>query len=195
MNKPLPNRKSIRLKHYDYSRPGFYFITICTHNRIVRFGHISDNKMNLNTFGEIVTNQWYHLPDHFDKIKLDQFIAIPNHIHAIIQIVGAPLAGVLTTNARPLAGARDDDYRSTTRIAPARDKTVGHIIGAYKSLCVHHCLQWVKFNDPSFYIGKLWQRNYWEHIIRNEYELIRIREYIRNNPKMWKNDIFTNKMI
>lgn len=186
------------MKHYDYTRPGFYFITICTHNRIYRFGDIIGNKMNLNAFGEIVTTQWYHLPNHFDGIKSDQFIAMPNHIHAIIQIVGAPLAGARddTTRARnDTTRARNDDCRATARGAPTRDKTVGDIVGAYKSLCVHHCLQWVKSHDPSFYIGKLWQRNYWEHIIRNESELIRIREYIINNPRMWKNDLLTNRIM
>jgi len=103
MNKPLPNRQSIRLKTYDYSKSGYYFVTICTQNRQKRFGGIVDGYMQLNPLGEIVTEQWHDLPNRFPIVALDQFIVMPNHIHGIIRVtVGAPLAG-----ARSLAGARD----------------------------------------------------------------------------------------
>jgi REP element-mobilizing transposase RayT len=90
MDKSLPNRRSIRLKKYDYSQPGYYFITICTEDGIHRFGDIVCGNMRLNKFGEIVTVQWDDLKNRFPNIQLDQFITMPNHIHGIIH-VGAPI--------------------------------------------------------------------------------------------------------
>jgi REP element-mobilizing transposase RayT len=169
MNKPLPNRQSIRLKTYDYSKPGYYFVTICTQTLKNRFGNIVDGNMQLNQLGKIITEQWNNLPNRFPNIKLDQFVVMPNHIHGIIAIVvGAPAKG-----------------RAPARGAPT---TVGDIVGTYKSLCVHHCLKWAKSNNPPFFIGKLWQRNYWEHIVRNENELNCIRDYILHNPQKWEMD-------
>ena len=161
MNKPLPNRQSIRFKKYDYSKPGYYFVTICAQNREKRFGGIVDGYMQLNQLGNIVTEQWNDLPNRFPNVELDQFIVMPNHIHGIIQ----------TTVGATLAVARNDEdcdnflENANNNRAPARGApTIGDIIGAYKSLCVHHCLQWIKSNNPTFCMGTLWQRNYWEHI-------------------------------
>jgi len=189
MDKQLPSRKFIRLKNYDYSQPGFYFVTVCTENRIHRFGDIICGNMQLNQFGIIVTEQWNDLPNRFSNIQLDQFITMPNHIHGIIH-VGAPLAGARSDDQQYMtvcgvAGARSDDHkRATARVAP----TVGDIVGVYKSLSVHHCLQWIKSNYPTFHMGKFWQRNYWEHIVRNDNELDRIRKYILQNPQKWETD-------
>ena len=190
MNRSLPNRQSIRLKHYDYSQPGFYFVTIGTENRIHRFGNITDGNIQLNQLGKIVTKQWNDLPNRFPNIQLDQYITMPNHIHGIIR-VGAPLAGA----RNDFAGARNNMVRRDLRANVHRDRatarvapTIGNIIGSYKSLCVHNCLQWIKSNNSSFFIGKLWQRNYWEHIVRNENELNLIRDYIRQNPQKWEMD-------
>ena len=159
MIKTLPNRQSIRLKNYDYSIPGYYFITICTHNRIHRFGDIVGCQMQMNHFGEIVLQQWNKLPQQYTHIQLDQFILMPNHIHGLFQII-------------------DHGIRA------------GEILGAFKSLCVHHCLKWIQSNNPSFHMGRLWQRNFWKHIVRDEIELHQLREYIINNPMKWDNDEF-----
>ena len=192
MDKSLHNRRSIRLKNYDYSQPGFYFITICTEDRIHRFGDIVCGNMQLNKFGEIVTVQWHDLQNRFPNIQLDQFVTMPNHIHGIIY-VGAPLAGtrqsrMINDNTRAIG----DNMQATARVAPTNIHqsrvTVGEIVGRYKSLCVHHCLQWIKSNYPILHMGKLWQRNYWEHIVRDEKELNRIRDYIRQNPQKWETD-------
>jgi putative transposase len=170
------HRRSIRLRGYDYSQAGAYFITICTHNRECLFGEIVDGEMRLRPFGRIVTEQWNDIPSRFPVVAPDAFTVMPNHIHGIIVIVGAPLAG-----AQSMTGGYT---RATARVAP----TTGDIIGAYKSLCVHHCLKWINLNASTLILGQLWQRNYWEHIIRNETELNRIREYIRNNPAQWESD-------
>ena len=115
---------------------------------------------------------------------------MPNHIHGIITIVGAPptidtqnLTGT-TTGADPTI-----DTQNSTGMTTGTDPTIGDIVGAFKSLCIHHGLAWIKQNDPNRILGKLWQRNYWEHIIRNKPELNRIREYIQNNPVQWALDI------
>ncbi|OGL39994.1 MAG: hypothetical protein A3C43_06245 [Candidatus Schekmanbacteria bacterium RIFCSPHIGHO2_02_FULL_38_11] len=155
-------RKSIRLKGYDYSNSGIYFITICTKDRELYFKKFSELK-------EILKQQWQKIPEKFFNIQLDEFIIMPNHIHGIIT-VGATLA----VAQKKRAGARP---------AP----TIGEIIGRFKSSCVN---DWIKYIDENKLNlnGKFWQRNYYEHIIRNENELNKIREYIQNNPLKWHLD-------
>ncbi len=102
-----PRRKSIRLKEYDYSQAGGYFVTICTKNRICFFGKVEDKKMVLNDSGKMIQTEWLELSNRFNQIELDQFIVMPNHFHGIIIInndesVGAPLVGA----QRPRAGTR-----------------------------------------------------------------------------------------
>ena len=175
-------RRSIRLQGYDYSSRGAYFITICTQNRQCLFGEIDEGKMRLTPLGKIVKEQWNEIPSRFTGIAMDEFIVMPNHIHGIINIVGAPLAGALIADGQ-------NDMGAHAKGAPARGApTVGTIIGAYKSLCVHHTLKWIKQNEPNRILGKLWQRNYYEHIIRDENELNRIRQYIIDNPEKWEMD-------
>ena len=164
---PTHHRRSIRLTGYDYAQAGLYFVTICTQDRVHRFGRVVDGVMRLNEMGEIIAREWYAIPDRYPNAIMDEFVVMPNHIHGIIQIVA---------DGAPARGAR-------TAIAP-----VGAIVGAYKSLCVHHCLEWANMQTPVIRLGTLWQRNYWEHIVRNEPELNRIRAYIRNNPLKWDAD-------
>ena len=161
-NSDVHYRRSIRLKEYDYAQPGAYFITICTHNKELYFEQYPELK-------PIVSRQWQEIPDRYTDIQLDEFIVMPNHIHGII-IVGATLA--VARNNR--AGARP---------AP----TIGEIIGTFKSLCVHDWLKYIKENRIHT-VGRFWQRNYYEHVIRNEDELNKIREYIQNNPLEWHLD-------
>lgn len=218
-NKYNPNihhRKSIRLKGYDYSQAGAYFITHCVQDRRCVFGEIKNGEMILNTYGQIANDQWYELPKRFTNIELDGFIVMPNHVHGIIVIteppVGATLAVVpnnntvaqnnntVTQNNIVIAdnnivnnnGAIPNNNWATARVAPTATATVGNIVGAYKSLVVHHCLEYIKINEPETILGKLWQRNYYEHIIRNQQSYQRISQYIINNPKNWDGDKFYN---
>jgi REP element-mobilizing transposase RayT len=161
-NPEINHRKSIRLKGYDYSQDGAYFLTICTRNKELYFEVYSELK-------EILRRHWVELPERFPYLILDEFIIMPNHIHGII-IVGATPAVAQTD----WAGARP---------AP----TVGEIVGTFKSLCVNDWLTYIKENKMNA-VGKFWQRNYYEHIIRNEEELAKIREYIQNNPLKWSLD-------
>ena len=162
----LPNRKSIRLKDYDYSSSGAYFVTICTKNREEIFGSVGvvrgQPKMILNNLGKIVESVWQSLPQHH-PVELDQFQIMPNHIHMII-IIGSRLTG----GSRP---------------APTLGTTLGTILGLFKSTTTKQIR--IMVNNPQF---PVWQRNYYEHIIRNDQDLEKISQYIIDNPQMWERD-------
>jgi len=144
------------LRDYDYANEGAYFVTICCKDRVNYFGEIVNEKMILNDYGNIAHNEWEKLQERYLENKFDVFQIMPDHIHGIIEInVGATLAVAQRTK-------------------------IGRIIGAYKSLVFTKCLE--ISNENKCILGKLWQRNYWEHIIRNETEYTKIAEYIRDNP-------------
>ncbi|MEK6614936.1 MAG: transposase [Bacteroidota bacterium] len=193
-NPNIHHRRSIRLKGYDYSQAGLYFITICVQDRKHLFGKIENKKMILNDFGIIAYQQWQKLSEHFPNFELDVFQIMPNHIHGIVALtesVGATLAvtpndNPVTPNDNPVA----DETRATARVAPTKSKTVGNIVGTYKSLVANGCLEQFKLKNPNEIMGKLWQRNYHEHIIRDEQSYQHISDYIINNPKNWMDDKF-----
>ena len=166
---PTKNRQSIRLKKYDYSQKGLYFITIVTQGRKNLFGEIIDNKMVLNIAGEMIEEIHNNIVNDFEMIRLHKYIIMPNHIHTIIEIVGVPLVGT-----------RD------------KNKTIGDIIGAFKSITTNRYIQMVKENSVSPFEKRIWQRNYWDHIIRDENDYNKITEYIVNNPLTWAEDTMNN---
>ncbi|MDD3050399.1 MAG: hypothetical protein PHR06_04570 [Candidatus Cloacimonetes bacterium] len=179
-NPDIHKRRSIRLKGYDYSQANFYFITICCDNNICRFGNIVKNEMILNDYGKIAYNQWEKLAKRFQNFELNVFQIMPNHIHGIIvlnDIVGASLA---------VAQNGGMDIRAGASPAP----TIADIVGAYKSLVSNECLEIFKSKNET--MGKLWHRNYYEHIIRNEQSYENISNYITNNPVNWQHDKFNN---
>jgi REP element-mobilizing transposase RayT len=170
-NPDIHHRHSIRLKGYDYSQPGAYFVTIVTHLRQCLFGEIANNEMILNDYGKISEQCWNDIPKHYPNAITDEFVIMPNHIHGIIilndngSIVGAKNFSPLLQNERP---------RGTTQ-------TIGSIVRGFKI----GVTKWFRQNSN---IYSVWQRNYYEHIIRNEIELNNIRKYILNNPLNWKTD-------
>jgi len=190
----MKKRKSTRLKNYDYSSSGWYFITICAQNRECLFGKIINNKMKLNKYGKIVDKKINELKK-YKNIGVDVYCIMPNHIHMIIiinSVVGAGFMPARTGFMPARTGfmpARKCDVkhsnRATTRVAPT---TVGGIIGAFKSLTTREYINGVKINNWQPFNKRIWQRNYYEHIIRDEKSLNKIREYIRLNPKMWDRD-------
>lgn len=186
-NPNIHHRRSIRLKGYNYSQAGLYFITICCKNRICRFGNVVDGKMMLNEFGIVAYNEWVKLSERFSNFELDVFQIMPNHMHGIILLNDISVAG-FTPAQNDLYTQNDvkpnDNNRTTARVAP----TVSNIVGAYKSLVANGCLDIFKSQNET--IGKLWQRNYYEHIIRNEQSYQTIAEYIINNPAKWADDKF-----
>ena len=194
-NPDIHHRRSIRLKGYDYSKAGMYFVTICCQNRQCIFGEIENGEMALNNFGKIASDEWVKLSEQYPNVLLDVFQIMPNHIHGIITLgdVGATLAVALNENAIAQNNIAGTNQWAGASPAPTRDvqttkNTIGNIVGAYKSLVANKCLE--IFKSKNEYMGKLWQRNYWEHIIRDEESYQRIANYIINNPINWKNDKF-----
>ncbi|MBE7441551.1 MAG: hypothetical protein HS119_03765 [Flavobacteriales bacterium] len=187
-NPNIHHRKSIRLKEYNYSQAGLYFITICCQNRICRFGNVVDGEMMLNEFGIVAYNEWVKLSERFSNFELDVFQIMPNHMHGIILLndisVGAGVNPAQNDLYTQNDGKPNDNNRTTARVAP----TVSNIVGAYKSLVANGCLDIFKSQNET--MGKLWQRNYYEHIIRNEQSYQTIAEYIINNPAKWADDKF-----
>jgi REP element-mobilizing transposase RayT len=161
------HRRLLRLPEYDYSQQGAYFITICIHRQEYLLGEIIEGEMQLSDHGKIVRDCWQDLPRHYSGIELDAFVIMPNHVHGVVVLVGAGLP-------RPY----DDEIPSSPK-----QPTLGQIIGYYKyqstkAINVMRQMPGTKF----------WQRGYYEHIVRDEKSLSRIREYIVNNPLRWELD-------
>jgi putative transposase len=205
------NRRSIRLDGYDYSRPGFYFVTICIHDRKQRlFGNVANGKMILNEMGKIAFDTFNQLPERFPNMKPHVFQIMPNHVHAIIAIHVVPVGATLAVARNPVAVAqyipvdgptkqnRAGASPAPTNITEPTENTdrkmitenaktaIGDIVGAYKSLVANGCLKIHKSKNE--HMGKLWQRNYYEHVIRDEKSLFAIRKYILENPMNWDFD-------
>ena len=189
------HRRSIRLKGYDYSQAGSYFITICTYYRECLFGTISNNEMQLNNCGKIVETSWLNIPNYFSNVVLDKFIVMPNHLHGILSIkptVGAQFISPSDLiNASPdmginksaidnkHEGAIDNKDEGAMNCAP----TVGHIIRAFKARTTSTVNR-----QKGSYGMPIWQRNYYENIVRDEAALDKIRQYIECNPGKWAFD-------
>jgi REP element-mobilizing transposase RayT len=167
------HRRSIRLKDYDYSRRGAYFVTVCTRNKQPLFGEIIDGVMHQNDVAEIARKYWLEIPNHFSNVTLDQFVIMPNHVHGII-VITDDMVGA--KHASPLRSYK-------TKIHGAKPKSLGTIIASFKSATTKQINLLLKTpGNPH------WQRNYYEHIIRNEQELNKIKRYIINNPPRWEYD-------
>jgi REP-associated tyrosine transposase len=173
------HRRSIRLRGYDYSRPGAYFITICVQNRASLFGDVLDGEMRLNDAGRMVQTCWEQLPQQFPALELNTYVVMPNHFHAIAILVEAP---VVSTNGASVIA------RSASRRGAAGDLTLGDIIGAFKSVTTNEYIRGVQQSGWLAFDRRLWQYNYWEHIIRNQTRFHQIRGYIQTNPARWSMD-------
>ncbi len=227
------HRRSIRLKGYDYSQAGLYFITICCQNRACLFGKIENGAMILNNAGTMIKNEWLKLSERFTNIALHEYIVMPNHFHAILEIVGATLVVAQNDVAQNDVVAQNDItapndvvgqmdmvaqngngdvihgqpqiqihgqpqiqihgqpqiqiHGQPQGIAPT-GKTVGDVVGAFESITTVEYIRGVKNYNWRPFDQKLWQRNYWEHIIRYEQSFLKISGYIANNPANWNND-------
>jgi REP element-mobilizing transposase RayT len=183
-NPEIHHRRSIRLRGHDYSQPGAYFVTICTNGGKCLFGEILNGNMRLNDAGQIVRQCWCNIPVHFPHIELDGFVIMPNHIHGILIIqdtasVGRENFSAPSSAQTPLHQAKG--LPQTGRRQPGTSKTIGSVVRGFKV----GVTKWIRQNTA---IHLVWQRNYWEHIIRNEPEFNRIREYIQKNPAQWHMD-------
>jgi len=161
------SRRSIRLRGYDYSQAGAYFVTVCARNRECLFGDVVDGQMVLDDSGRTVMNIWLNTPELRPNVALDEFVVMPTHIHGIV-VISERGRGVL-------------QYAPTGPRSPSQ--TIGAILRGFKSVTTKQINE--LRNTPG---AKVWQRNYYEHIIRNDEELNRIREYIICNPARWDSD-------
>jgi len=171
-NPKTHHRRSIRLKHYDYSLAGLYFITICAQNRACLFANIKNDHLFLNAAGLMLEQQWKDLALRFNNIVLHQFVVMPNHFHGIIEITSKE-------SGQPLG------------IGPTgKSYTIGEMVGAFKSLSTFAYMQSVKNDNWPAFDKKLWQANFYEHIIRDESCYLKIVEYIETNPLKWRDDSY-----
>jgi putative transposase len=211
-NPDIHKRRSIRLRRHDYSLPGLYFVTVCVNNRLCLFGDIIDHVMMINAAGTMIGYWWNELSNKFPNIKLDEYVVMPNHFHGIMEIqdeqeteagrtrrcaptVESPNVGVnrkfrANPQVRPYVGV-------DLRVYPL---TLGSCLPDPPGASLHKILQWFKTMTTNEYIRnerqnvwpafdkKLWQRNYYEHVIRNQQALSEMRHYIIENPHNWKDD-------
>jgi REP-associated tyrosine transposase len=186
------NRHSIRLQGFDYSRAGAYFVTICVRDRQCLLGDAVDGAIQLNDAGRMIQTIWDELPLRFTGLKLADFVVMPNHIHGIFVLPGR---GESCIRPSPTNSQEPADCRINHESGDHKDRpygtlpgSVGRIVQAFKSITTHAYADGVKQNGWSPFPGKLWQRNYWDHVVRNESEFHCISEYIRNNPAQWDSD-------
>lgn len=214
-NPDIHHRHSIRLKNYDYSQSAAYFITICTHQKECIFGEIINDEMHLNSFGNIAQSHWQKLTNYYSYLELDEFIIMPNHLHGILILNDIPVncnihnekrAGLNVDVARAgfdvdvaRAGLNVDVERAgfdvelspvakiSAKPAPTdyniQRKGISEIIRGFKTFSAKQINRMRRCRNVP-----VWQRNFYEHIIRNESDFNRIREYILNNPKNWLQD-------
>jgi putative transposase len=161
------HRRSVRLKEHDYAQPGPYFVTLVAHNRQCIFGRFVNGDIALNEFGQIVTDEWNRSASIRQEIELDAFVVMPTHIHGIVIITNGSVGA---TGRSPL-------------LAGPPKRSLGAFIGGFKSVATK------RINEIRSTPGlPIWQRNYYEHIIRDEESLDRIREYVLTNPAGWEFD-------
>lgn len=207
-NPKTHHRKSIRLREYDYSNGGWYYVTICTNNKEHLFGKVINNRVELNDYGRIVNEEWLRTKEVRENVDLDYFVIMPNHMHGVIIIeynknkyVGetrwvAPNKADLDNNAQNNKQENRAGYQieqgagyqieqgASHRLAPTiQSDSLGSIIGQFKSICTKRMKLMLDYP-----IKSIWQRNYYEHIIRNDDDLYRIRKYIQQNPLKWQLD-------
>jgi len=191
MNSPnnLPHRRSIRLQGYDYSQAGAYFVTICAHGRECLFGNIENDAMALNEYGCVVRDEWLKTAEARAEIQTGEFVVMPNHFHGIV-VIAEPSIGAIRERAireLPLrtpnhsVGAIHESPLSSRQ--QRRQMTLSKIIGRFKMLTAK------RINEIRQSPGvPVWQRNYYEHVIRNEDDYGKIAEYIADNPRRWAED-------
>ncbi|MGF1457858.1 MAG: transposase [Leptolyngbyaceae cyanobacterium] len=168
------HRRSIRLQGYDYSSTGVYFITLCTFQRQCLFGKIIDGTIQLNTFGQIVAEEWRQSSSIRQEIEFGQWVIMPNHLHGIVLI--NPVGAHNRVGAHGRAPLR-------MGIAHRKPRSLSSFIAGFKSATTKRIN--AARNSPR---TPVWQRNYYDHIIRNEASLQRIQQYIQNNPATWQDD-------
>lgn len=193
MIRPVPRRRNkLRLQGADYTQPGAYYVTICTNERQCLFGEVIEGCVLKNTLGQAVTDEWLRTAEIRREVSLDAWVVMPNHLHGIVVIGhptdrkgGGPLAAIDSRRLDATGAIAAEVGRTAERLVPSgpRPGSLGAIIAGFKSATTR------RINELRRTPGMpVWQRNYYEHIIRDERTLGRIREYIINNPLQWALD-------
>ena len=174
-------RRSIRLKGYDYASPGWYYLTICTHEGELLFGEVVRDQMHLSEIGAIAQECWNEIPQHFPRASLDVSSVMPNHLHGIVIISG---------DVRARRGVPVQSLSRAAAFGKPVPGSLATMVGLFKQAVTRrvrarHATVRARHGVPLH----IWHENYYEHIIRNEKELNRIREYIRTNPLRWRYDV------
>ncbi len=173
------HRRSIRLPEFDYASDGAYFVTICTQKRACLFGEIVNGEMGLNEAGRVVQDCWLAIPTHFSHVSLGPFVVMPNHLHGIIVINKHLIKqGVGAQHAAPLLASAQSDSRP--HVVPG---SLGAIVRSFKAAATR-CINTL-CGTPG---EPVWQRNYYEHVVRDDADLDRIWRYIEANPARWDED-------
>jgi putative transposase len=197
-NPQRPERRSPRLKGYDYSQEGAYFVTICTQHRVSLFGAVANTEMQINAAGQMITDCWERLPTKYPAVELDLYCVMPNHFHGIIVImrdhgagkmgahVGAPLQDAsglvgVDPHVRPIPANNEQGEHTDTLSA---------IMQWFKTMTTNAYMRGVREQNWESFQGKLWQRSFHDHIIRSETSLNALREYTQQNPARWETDEF-----
>jgi putative transposase len=176
----LPIRRSIRLKGYDYSQGGMYYVTICTESRRCVLGDVVDGGVITTDIGAMAARWWNKIPGQFESVRLDASVAMPNHLHGVI-IIDKPLM------FKP--GAQDGRTHGSAPTSPSTSApTLPDMVRWFKTMTTNEFLKGVRSGKWKGLPGGLWQRGYYEHIIRGEIGLHAVREYIRQNPANWETD-------
>lgn len=170
-------RRAMRLRDYDYSQPGAYFVTICAQHRKCLFGTIIDGKMQLNEIGQIVVECWNRISQHFPSVELDEYVVMPNHTHGIIRL---KIPGRIAIRSGEVASpALNNDSHKDEVPSP----TLGRILAYFKYQSTKRINQYRDTQGT-----QVWQRNYHDHVVRDDPDLQRLRQYIQNNPMKWELD-------
>ncbi len=184
----LPQRCSMRLRDYDYSQPGAYFASICVQHRKCLFGTIIDGKMQLNKICQIVVECWNHIPQHFPSVELVDYVIMLNHMHGIIAWnitdTGTPHAPESAPNRRgKITSSASTSKNPKKRRGEVTSPALGKIMAYFKYQSTKRINQYYN-RAPT----RIWQRNYHDHVIRDDKDLQRLRQYIQENPMKWSLD-------
>ena len=174
-------RRAIRLRDYDYEQAGAYFVTICTQERACLFGVIQDDKICLNDAGRTIEKWWFELNRKFPMVETDEFVVMPNHFHGVVIITDVPVGADLRVG--PVPEGEHPTQQGAHAGAPLQA-----VIQWFKTMTTNEYIRGVKTASWPSFNGRLWQRNYYEHVIRDDQSLNRIRQYIVDNPARWEFD-------
>ena len=173
----MRERKHIRLRGYDYSLPGAYFITLCTKDRKNALARVVNGRAIRSAIGEVTLRCWKEIPNHHANVEVDEFVVMPNHIHGVVVILDSLTQGENSGRGVQLNTPTGNRF---SRISP-KAGFLGVIVRTFKAAVTTWCR---RNGHPDF----AWQRGYYEHVIRNERSLYRIRNYVRTNPERWSLD-------